>query len=265
LTADAPAKLNLALLVGPLRADGKHEVVSVMAPLALADRVELEPADALEVAGFADDTLVRAALEALAHASGTGRRWRATIEKRIPVAAGLGGGSSDAAAALRLANGSLDEPLSDARLHDLAAELGADVPFFLTPGPKLARGDGTVLEPIDLSRDYEIVLLLPHGTEKTSTAAVYRAFDARSGERGFEQRVAALEAALAGGDLGRLPPNDLASSPHAATLEELGAFQADVTGAGPAVYGLFRDSDQAEAAARAAGALGRVWVSKPGW
>ena len=147
---DAPAKINLALVVGPLREDGKHEIVSMMAPLALADRIELEPAEELDVTGFDADTLVRAALEALSTAADTDRRWRVSIDKQSPVAAGLGGGSSDAAAALRLANETLDEPLSDVRLHELAAALGADVPFFLSREPKLARGDGTVLEPLEL-------------------------------------------------------------------------------------------------------------------
>ena len=115
--ATAPAKLNLALVVGPVRGDGKHEVVTVMTPLELADDVDLESAEALSVEGFAGDTLVRGALLALASAAGTDGRWRVTIEKRIPVAAGLGGGSSDAATALRLANATLDEPLEDDRLQ----------------------------------------------------------------------------------------------------------------------------------------------------
>jgi 4-diphosphocytidyl-2-C-methyl-D-erythritol kinase len=263
--AAAPAKLNLALLVGPLRADGKHEVATVLAPLALADEIELEPAPGLVVEGYPDDTLVHGALAALAAAAGTGQRWRVTIEKRIPVAAGLGGGSSDAAAALALANATLREPLAPSRLHALAAGIGADVPFFLTTGPNLARGDGTTLEPVSLRRDFDVVLLLPHDVSKSSTADVYRAFDARGGERGFAARAAELEAALMRGDLAGLPRNDLASSPHAQALEELGAFRADVTGAGPTVYGLFRDRVRADEAAREVEPLGRVWVDKPGW
>jgi 4-diphosphocytidyl-2-C-methyl-D-erythritol kinase len=263
--ATAPAKLNLALVVGPMRGDGKHEVVTVMAPIELADDIDLEPAEALSVEGYAGDTLVRGALLALASAAGTDGYWRVTIEKRIPVASGLGGGSSDAATALRLANATLDEPLEDERLHELAAGLGADVPFFLAPGAKLARGDGTTLEPHELAADFQVVLLLPHGESKASTATVYQAFDARAGEAGFDERAAALEDALRAGDLARLPRNDLASSPHAATLEELGAFRADVTGAGPAVYGLFREPAHAEEAASAVARLGWVWVGKPGW
>ena len=205
----APAKLNLSLVVGRLRGDGKHEVVTVMAPLALADEIELESAENLSVEGYRQDTLVRGALEALAAAAGTDPRWRVSIEKRVPVATGLGGGSSDAAAALRLANETLREPLGEARLHELAAKLGADVPFFLTPGPKLARGDGTTLRAIELPRDFDVLLLLPDDLTKSSTADVYRAFDERAGERGFEERVARLEDALGRSDLPNLPRNDL--------------------------------------------------------
>jgi 4-diphosphocytidyl-2-C-methyl-D-erythritol kinase len=263
--AAAPAKVNLALVVGPRRGDGKHEVVTLMAPLELADDIELEPADGLTVAGYEGDTLVRSALQALAAAAGTDPGWRVRIEKRIPVGAGLGGGSSDAATALRLANETLAEPLSDERLHELAAALGADVPFFLSSGAKVARGDGTQLAPLSLPRNFSVVLLLPRGVSKSSTADVYRAFDSRRGERGFEERAAALEEALGRVDLEKLPANDLAFSPHAERLQELGAFRADVTGAGPAVYGLFWRESVAEEAARALDGLGRTWVSKPGW
>ena len=84
-----------------------------------------------------------------------------TLEKRIPVAAGLGGGSSDAAAALSLANALLEEPLDGDALHGVAASVGADVPFFLTDGPQLGEGDGTTLSPLDLPRDYWALILLP--------------------------------------------------------------------------------------------------------
>src|SRR5205085_1566588 len=102
------------------------------------------------------------------------------IEKRIPVAAGLGGGSSDAATALRLANTHLDE----AELHAVAARVGADVPFFLREGPQMGSGDGTELEALDLPQDYWIVLLVPRDAQKESTAAVYAEFDARNGADG---------------------------------------------------------------------------------
>src|SRR5581483_10884502 len=101
---------NLALVVGPLREDGKHEIATVLHRIELADELTLEPADELAVEGFPEDTLVRRALEAVAAAANVEPAWRVRIEKRIPVAAGLGGGSSDAAAALRLANATLSQP-----------------------------------------------------------------------------------------------------------------------------------------------------------
>jgi 4-diphosphocytidyl-2-C-methyl-D-erythritol kinase len=267
--APATAKLNLALVVGPTRDDGKHEVVTVLQRLDLADRIAIEPAPALRVDGFAADTLVRAALASLAAAAGAEPRWRARITKRIPVAAGLGGGSSDAATALRLANATLPEPLSTDALHELARELGADVPFFLRAGPQLGRGDGSDLEPLELPQDYWVLLLQPNGESTASTADVYRRFDERNGADGFGGRVRELEQTLAAvrrpRDLAALPPNDLASSPHADRLRELGAFRADVTGAGPTVYGLFLHEAAASAARKAIRGLGRAWITVPAW
>jgi len=266
-TAGAPAKLNLALVVGPLRDDGRHEVVTLLERLSLEDTVAVRRASETRVTGFAEDTLVGAALELVGRAAAGGASFEARIEKRIPVAAGLGGGSSDAAAALLLANGLLDEPLADGVLHRLAAGLGADVPFFLDPGPQLATGDGTTLEPSALPRDYSVVLALPHGAVKASTADVYAAFDARRGHVGFDERRAGLLQALGGcvhvADLARLPANDLASSPLAARLRDLGAIRADVTGAGPVVYGLFAEAGDAADAAAAIGDRAETWVASP--
>lgn len=269
MRAPAPAKINLALVVGPLRDDGKHEVATVLQRVDLGDRVALEPAAALAVRGFPGDTLVRGALAALADAAGVEPRWRATLTKRVPVAAGLGGGSSDAATALRLANETLDAPLPAAELRALAATLGADVPFFLADGPQLGRGDGSELRALELPQDYWVVLALPHGAVKESTAAVYRRFDEREGAEGWDDRLAGLERALAhvsrARDLATLPPNDLASSPLAAELLHLGAFRADVSGAGPAVYGLFHHRRHADAARRALRSRARTWLTVPAW
>jgi 4-diphosphocytidyl-2-C-methyl-D-erythritol kinase len=267
LERPAPAKLNLALVVGPLREDGKHEVVTVLQRITLADTVAVRGAASSEVTGFDRDTIVRAALDAVAAIAGD-TRFEARIEKRIPVAAGLGGGSSDAAAALLLANELLEEPLGSETLHRIAASLGSDVPFFLEAGAHLATGDGTTLERIELPLDYQVVLALPNGAAKESTAAVYAAFDARGGARGFDERHAELRGALqrvtTGSSLAALPPNDLASSPLAAELRELGAFRADVTGAGPVVYGLFSTASAAREAAAALRGRAAVWTAQPG-
>jgi 4-diphosphocytidyl-2-C-methyl-D-erythritol kinase len=262
--APATAKINLALLVGPERDDGYHEVATVLQRVDLADRIDVEPARTISVDGFADDTIVRRALELLA--SKTGAAWHARIEKHIPVAAGLGGGSSDAATALALANETLDAPLPRARRSALAAGLGADVPFFLNDAPQLATGIGTDLEPLALPQDYWVVIVLPNDARKSSTADVYRAFDRGSG---FAQRREALLAALAdvrrAAHLAALPPNDLASSPVADELRAAGAFRADVSGAGPAVYGLFLEEEEAASAGRQIRPLGRVWITAPAW
>ena len=269
MRAPAAAKINLALVVGPLRHDGKHEVFTVFQRVGLADRIEVEPAERTRVEGFPGDTLVRDALERLAAHAAVDRRWYARIEKRIPVAAGLGGGSSDAATALRLANDSLDEPVPPAELHDLAAELGSDVPYFLVDGPRLGSGDGTMLAPLDLPQDFWIVLALPHHARKRSTADVYAEFDARDGAHGWDARRAALLDALdavhRARDLAQLPPNDLVSSPLAAELRALGAFRADVSGAGPAVYGLYHHRRDAQAARRAVKHVARTWLTAPAW
>jgi 4-diphosphocytidyl-2-C-methyl-D-erythritol kinase len=263
MIAPAPAKLNLALVVGPIREDGKHELLTVYQRLDLADRITVEPARSTTVDGFAADTLVRAALAALDAPHG----WRVRIAKHIPVAAGLGGGSSDAATALRLANAQLAVPRCD--LVELGARVGADVPFFLHDGPQLGSGDGTTLEPLDLPQDFVVLLFLPHAAAKRSTAAVYDEFDARDGSTGFERRAQALRGSLAAvrrpRDLAALPPNDLASSPYADDLRARGAFRADVSGAGPVVYGLFHHDHVARRAQRSLERLGRVWITVPAW
>lgn len=265
MTGPAPAKINLALVVGGRRADGKHEVLTVLQRIDLGDRISVVPAPETAVEGFAGDTVVQAALARLDAPHG----WRVRIEKHVPVAAGLGGGSSDAATALRLANAQLARPLGPAGLHALATASGADVPFFLGDGPRLGAGDGSDLIPLDLPQDYVVLVLLPHGASKASTAGVYAAFDARGGAGGYAARAAALRMALAAvrrpRDLAALPPNDLASSPLAGELLALGAFRADVSGAGPALYALFHRRADAAVAARALAGRARTWVTVPAW
>jgi 4-diphosphocytidyl-2-C-methyl-D-erythritol kinase len=268
----AAAKINLALVVGPRREDGLHEVATVLQRVDVCDRLELEPGDALDVEGF-EDTIVGSALRRLADEAAVGPAWRVRITKEIPVAAGLGGGSADAAAALRLANATLPEPLSPERLASVASSVGADVPFFLAPGPKLAEGAGGRLTPLELPQDYWAVIVLPRRLAKVSTGAVYARFDELGGGPGFEARKARLLDALAGvrgpGDLASLPPNDLAeasgASPLADDLRAAGAFRADVSGAGPAVYGLFESRREARSAARRLGRGARVWTVPPVW
>jgi 4-diphosphocytidyl-2-C-methyl-D-erythritol kinase len=268
-TRSAPAKVNLALVVGGPRPDGKHELVTLYERIDLVDDVTLEPSSELRVEGYTDDTIVTHALIALGRRVDRRPNWRVTIEKRIPVAAGLGGGSSDAAAALLLAGEALGLAADSEELHGVAREVGSDVPFFLAPGPQLGEGDGTSLTAVELPRDYSVLLLLPHGAIKQSTADVYASFDATHGEATFEARRAALLAALDNikdaRDLAALPRNDLATSRLASEIERAGAFRADVTGAGPGLYGLFDTEADARRASADLSHLGQTWVAFPSW
>ena len=268
----AAAKINLALLIGPIRPDGLHEVVTVMQRIDLCDSVALDRAPTLVVEGYRKDTLVRSALAKLSAAAGSAGAWRVRLEKRIPLAAGLGGGSADAGAALDLANRTLSTPLTHDELSDLAAEVGADVPFFLTPGPKLAEGAGERLRPLELPQDYWILLALPRLARKTSTADIYRRFDELKGAEDFDEKrerlLDALESLRRPRDFAAFPPNDLAAAGRFRLVDELrdrGAFRADVSGAGPAVYGLFHHRADAARAARRLRARARVWLVAPVW
>ncbi len=204
----APAKINLALVVGPRRANGRHELLTVYQRIALADRIAVSRSAQLRVDGFPDDTLVRDALRCVADGDETS--FTARITKRIPVAGGLGGGSSDAATALALANELREEPFPPEQLDEFAARLGADVPFFLRDGPQLGSADGTTLDALDLPQDYWVLLVLPAGVQKRSTADVYSSFDARKGERGYTRRRAVLLESLAA----VTRPRDLALLPR---------------------------------------------------
>jgi 4-diphosphocytidyl-2-C-methyl-D-erythritol kinase len=268
----AAAKINLALLIGPIRPDGLHEVVTVMQRIDLCDSVALDRAPTLVVEGYRKDTLVRSALAKLSAAAGSAGAWRVRLEKRIPLAAGLGGGSADAGAALDLANRTLSTPLTHDELSGLAAEVGADVPFFLTPGPKLAEGAGERLRPLELPQDYWILLALPRLARKTSTADIYRRFDELKGAEDFDEKrerlLDALESLRRPRDFAAFPPNDLAAAGRSRLVDELrdrGAFRADVSGAGPAVYGLFHHRADAARAARRLRARARVWLVAPVW
>lgn len=181
----APAKVNLFLHVGPVEADGYHPLASLVAFADIGDRVTVEPAErlSLTVAGpFADaldgpgDNLILRALRALGEAAGTGEpALKVTLDKRLPIAAGLGGGSSDAGAALKLARDALWLPLDDAALAQVAAGIGADGPMCLHARTAWAggRGDRLRFEPALPP----LPALLVNPGAPSPTGAVYRAYD----------------------------------------------------------------------------------------
>lgn len=272
LRALAPGKVNLGLVLGPVRDDGRHELLTLIESLSLADELVLETLDAgapdaVVCPGVDGPNLISAALAGLRARGWDGPPVRIVVEKRIPVAAGMGGGSADAAAALRmaveLAPGRPEEVMA------LAAGLGADVPSQVMPGLTLGTGAGDLVEPFAPVAEHAVLIVpLP---VPLSTADVYREADRLGLGRDaaelrslYERWVTALH------DGARLPDDMLINDLQPAALslcpaiaDALGAVRdagADtvlVSGSGPTVAGLFWGTDgagRAQAAARPLGA-----------
>jgi 4-diphosphocytidyl-2-C-methyl-D-erythritol kinase len=245
LTTFAPGKVNLCLLVGAPRGDGLHPLVSVVQPTDLADEVSLEPADADEVIcpGVEGPNLAFRALEEFRFATAwevTGLKL--TIAKRIPVAAGMAGGSSDAAAALRRAAAASGFAIPP----DLPPRLGADVTVMIEAERALMTGAGEHVE--KLPGDKPPLVVVPLDAQLTA-AEVYREFDARDTPRTAEALEAAAER-IRGGSFD--PVNDLEPAarrlcplidPALETLRALGVEHPMVSGSGPTVFGISDDPD----------------------
>lgn len=255
----APAKLNLCLYLGGRRDDGLHELCSLFEPLALADLIEVTPAGRDEVVcpGVEGENLAARALAGLRERGWDHGPLRIRIEKRVPVAAGLGGGSGDAAAILRLAAGEV------ADLPRLAAELGADVPSQLRPALALVQGAGERIEPLPEPAEHAAVLL--PGGGGLGTAAVFAEADrlglGRSAGELDELAARLREVAGAGASplgypellVNDLEPAALSLRPDIGdalgALREAGAPVAILSGSGPTAVGLFPDLAAAKAAA----------------
>jgi 4-diphosphocytidyl-2-C-methyl-D-erythritol kinase len=267
----APAKLNLCLFLGPVREDGLHELRSLFEPLALADAIEVSEAerDVIVCPGVEGENLAARALAALRAEGWEAPPLRIEIEKRTPVAAGLGGGSADAAAVLRLATRrddlfSLSEKKSSqADLAAIAAGLGADVPSQLAPALSLVGGAGERVERLPEPAPHAVVLL--PGGGGLSTAEVFAEADrlglGRTGAELDELATRLREAAGAGAsplDYAALLANDLEPAARSlrpeigAALEALrgaGAALVFLTGSGPTAVGLFPVLAEARSAA----------------
>jgi 4-diphosphocytidyl-2-C-methyl-D-erythritol kinase len=257
----APAKINLTLLLGPTRdSDGRHELVTVFEPLELHDTIHVEraPADEVVCPGVTGDNLAAQALRAFRAATGwDGPGLRLTIEKRIPVAGGMAGGSADAAAALRIA--ARESGLGDPQLlHELAFGLGADVPSQLAPRRLLGTGAGEHLEELPPADEPYGVLVLPHA-EPLSTGAVFDEADRLGLARDLDGAADAVRRGehrfvndLAPAAISLLPSIEEALQ----AAREAGAHTAMVSGSGPTVLGFFDAPEDAERAA--AGLSGRA-------
>jgi 4-diphosphocytidyl-2-C-methyl-D-erythritol kinase len=255
------AKVNLILHVGPRRADGLHPLCSLLASLDLADEVSVRPADGdgdtVVCPGVEGQNLVERALEALRDALPGGLPpLEVEIDKRIPVAAGLGGGSADAAAVLRAGNVLAGSPLDGEGLRRIGAAVGADVPAQVEPRNALVTGAGEEVHPLELS---SMSLLLVPQAEGLGTPDVYAELDRRGLARdaldpgglravagaSVEEIAAAVENDLEAAALSLRP--ELARTLDA--LRSAGALAAAVSGSGPTTFGIFPDWPEAERAA----------------
>jgi 4-diphosphocytidyl-2-C-methyl-D-erythritol kinase len=254
------AKLNPVLHVGPPRPDGLHPLCSIFASLDLADVVEVDTAgegaasDSVDCPGVRSVNLAQQAAAAFRQRVPALPRLKIRIDKRIPVAAGLGGGSADAAAVLRASNRIAGDPLPDDALREIAAGLGSDVPSQVDPGHALVQGVGEIVEEVELP---PLGVVLVAQEEGLSTASVYAQLDRMQGwrerldpqplrelVRSFDPR--ALENDLQAAALALRP--ELAQVLE--RLRESGPLGTLVSGSGPTCFALFSDREQAERSAR---------------
>jgi 4-diphosphocytidyl-2-C-methyl-D-erythritol kinase len=271
LTIQAPAKVNCSLEVLGKRPDGYHEIATVFQAVDLCDRLTLELASTISLdTGAAnlpsdDQNLIVRAARCLQGAAGTAKGARIRLDKRIPVAAGLGGGSSDAAATLWGLNRLWGLRWSRKRLATVAVAIGMDVPFFLGRGRALAAGRGEELEPLAGGGGYALVLVNPNFP--LSTREVYRRVPVgwRAEAVGTARVVEALRLRSAPG-LARALTNHLerfvepavpAITQMKAALMAAGALGAVMSGSGPTVFGLARSFDHARQIRRR--------VNRAGW
>jgi 4-diphosphocytidyl-2-C-methyl-D-erythritol kinase len=256
------AKLNLALHVGARRPDGLHPICSIFASIALADELQARPsdgaADTVDCEGVEGPNLAAAALAAFRTEVPSLPPLEVRIAKRIPVAAGLGGGSADAAAALRAANRLAGEPLDARGLRDIAVTLGSDVPSQVVPGHALVAGAGELVEPVGLPL---LAAVLVPQADGLATAEVYAQLDRMGGWREpldldhvravLDSDPSSWEAAFKND----LQPAALVLRPDLAavidSLRAAGALVARISGSGPTCFGLFEDPRAAEATAAA--------------
>ena len=213
----APAKLNLTLLVGPRRPDGFHEIASLMVPVTLADRVEVTATPGRELVVDCpvcpgEANLAARMVRALEARLGRTFEVRITIGKRIPSGAGLGGGSSDAAATLVALERLYGLTLAPRVRHEAALAVGSAVPFFLRTGPQLAMGRGQVLKPVELPGPLHFVVVVPDLDLSTADVYRWRDEDVTMGLHEFAPRARLLSAGVAAA---RTPVDPIEPAPGA--------------------------------------------------
>jgi 4-diphosphocytidyl-2-C-methyl-D-erythritol kinase len=263
MKTQAPAKLNIRLKVTGRRPDGYHELASIMVPVKLFDHLELKKilqrGITLTCQGISvpngKENLVHQAAQAFFSRTGIKQRLSIKLFKNIPVAAGLGGGSSDAASTLKALNEMWSNPLTFQGLAELAASLGADVPFFLHNRPCTARGIGEILEPIGKWPKFWYVIVTP--PLRVSTSWVYGNLKLELTTNQYEYILSALEKEPL--KIADILENDLeaVTASHfpvintiKKSLVDAGAAGALMSGSGPSVFGIFKSKDHALSAKR---------------
>lgn len=271
----SPAKVNLFLKVLGKRPDGYHELATLMQPVSLFDELEISVTegdgidvvtDSAEAPGGEDNLAYRAA-RVFFQATAMRRRVEITLKKAIPVGAGLGGGSSDAAAVLMALNEMSGVWLPDGALMEMAARLGSDVPFFILKGPALAGGRGEKLKRVRLP---ELHYVLVNPGFHVSTAWVYSSLgltkESENNNLLYSYEVPVSPEGVAAALVNDLEAVTARQYPEISGLKEklrgAGALGALMSGSGPTVFGVFRSRDEAHRAydALAAGVKGAAKV-----
>lgn len=265
LTLRACAKINLTLDVLQKRADGYHDIRSVMQTIDLCDEITVTvdagqwscSCDGANIPGGEENLAMRAARAFVRAANIEPNGIAIRIQKRIPSQAGLGGGSADAAAVLRALNTLCGEPFTTEKLMEIGSSVGSDVPFCVLGGAALAEGRGEVLTPIQGMPDCAYVLLKP--SFSASTPALYAALDRQTAidhpdTDGMIEMLSRGDLQGAAGKLGNVfQPVLNADYPVDALCEKLlsaGALGALMTGSGSVVFGIFPNLSAAESAAQ---------------
>lgn len=286
ITRRAYAKINLYLDILSRREDGFHDLLTVMHSLSLHDDVSVQifPASESEISlrvygarlPTNEKNLAYRAADAFLTTIGQTARVHINIRKKLPIAAGLAGGSSDAAATLRAMAELFGNPLSEERMLEIGASLGSDVPYCMVGGTQICRGRGERMEPIALASPLYAVVATARG-ERVSTPrafadsdAYYHDFDGSVPHGAdFFGLCRALEAGTPEGSADCLYnafepvilPSCQGASDLITRMKELGAYAAHMSGSGPSVFGLFSTHEQASAAARAIGPLAHATIS----
>ncbi len=261
----SPAKVNLFLKVLRKRADGYHDIFSLMQPISLYDEIVVEMEDGNSIFVSCDNTnvpcdrtnLAYRAAEEFFKATEISRKLSIKIKKNIPVAAGLGGGSSNAAAVLKALNEITATGLPPERLMEMAAGLGSDVPFFIAGKACIASGRGEILGPVELPLFWYILI---NPGFPVSTQMVYQNLDLTKNQENINISVSKVKASCCGGGLedtqilqgiliNDLEDVTIRKHPEIKEIKQSlidsGAVGALMSGSGPTVFGVFRDEDKA--------------------